>query len=360
MYVLVGAGGLGNELAPLICRSLGKRQLVVIDQDWVELSNLNRQVGFYRSDIDQAKAKSLSQKLRERYCGVNVIGVVSRVEDASIQWEKVEFIFSAVDTMAARVFLSRIANLFEIPLINGGSNGFSGQVNSVFLPSQGCLECAIGERPDAGPTVATCTMRSNLNTVAQCVAAAHLIVDAYRKRNASFFGDINAAMSAEGLVKYAGLSFTPNFDNEESVTAVIQALAYKHLQVALSAEKANSLRNNFVPAIASTNTIIALKIVEHFAHVESNMTFLLLGPEQQWREICADTDQNPSCFCALVRHRTKSRDVQEILREIYGSTRAHRGRILVDSKLYQRGVVSKTFCCSFYKQNLTHKILLDS
>jgi adenylyltransferase/sulfurtransferase len=59
--LLVGAGGLNGEIGEGLVRK-GVGEIMVVDPDWVELSNLNRQ-RFFPEDIDQNKAVALAKNL---------------------------------------------------------------------------------------------------------------------------------------------------------------------------------------------------------------------------------------------------------------------------------------------------------
>ena len=61
---IVGIGALGTVAAELLARS-GVGELLLIDRDVVEKSNLQRQMLFSEKDIGQSKATSASKKLKE-------------------------------------------------------------------------------------------------------------------------------------------------------------------------------------------------------------------------------------------------------------------------------------------------------
>jgi bacteriocin biosynthesis cyclodehydratase domain-containing protein len=77
--LLLGCGGLGSWVAAgLTCAGVG--ELVLVDNDRVELSNLNRQVLFSEAQIGRLKVDALAEVLAERNSAVNFAPVVARID----------------------------------------------------------------------------------------------------------------------------------------------------------------------------------------------------------------------------------------------------------------------------------------
>lgn len=80
--VVLGVGGLGGRIAlELACCGVG--ELLLIDGDRVELSNLNRQVQFTEADIGSLKAEITAARIRAFNSGVRVTAVPRRIESES-------------------------------------------------------------------------------------------------------------------------------------------------------------------------------------------------------------------------------------------------------------------------------------
>ncbi|CAJ1015529.1 ThiF family, putative [Leishmania lindenbergi] len=105
--LVVGAGGIGCELLHLLALS-GFAHLTVLDMDFVELSNLNRQFLFTRSDIGKAKSTAAAAAVQARCPGVSVTAIVGRLEDQPDDFYRdFDAVLLAVDSIQARRWMNR-------------------------------------------------------------------------------------------------------------------------------------------------------------------------------------------------------------------------------------------------------------
>lgn len=105
--LIVGAGGIGCELLHLLARS-GFAHLTVIDMDFIELSNLNRQFLFTQTDIGKPKSAVAAAAVMERCPNVSVTAVVGRLEDQPDSfYEAFDVVLLAVDSIPARRWINR-------------------------------------------------------------------------------------------------------------------------------------------------------------------------------------------------------------------------------------------------------------
>lgn len=139
--LVVGAGALGTYAAlGLALRGIG--QLTIVDPDRVEETNLNRQVLFYDA-VGAPKARVLAERVRQCCPGVAARGVEARVSWRHLRGG-VDILCACVDNFATRAWLNRAARARRMPLINGGTTPFEGEVE-VYVPGRtACLECAVG------------------------------------------------------------------------------------------------------------------------------------------------------------------------------------------------------------------------
>ena len=151
---IVGAGGLGSNLMQLLAR-LGVVELVIIDNDFIEESNLNRFSFAEKSDIGKPKVEVLKSKLEKIFQGIKVTAVNKSIMEHSALMliRDVDFIFCSVDRESARLVMNVFSNAFMIPLIDCASEIFSdencnieamaGQVRIVIPGNDyACLQCS--------------------------------------------------------------------------------------------------------------------------------------------------------------------------------------------------------------------------
>ncbi|HMJ88171.1 MAG TPA: ThiF family adenylyltransferase [Candidatus Acidoferrum sp.] len=115
---LVGAGGIGSEVAEGLCRK-GVGHLLFLDHDVVEYTNLNRQ-HFFKEDIGQPKAHCLVRNLAPHcHAGTILEGYSHSFEDAvAMKLElSASVIVCGVDNSAARVAVTRYFLPLGIPVI---------------------------------------------------------------------------------------------------------------------------------------------------------------------------------------------------------------------------------------------------
>ncbi|MCS7145937.1 MAG: ThiF family adenylyltransferase [Nitrososphaerota archaeon] len=138
---IAGVGAIGGEVAKnLTMMGIGK--LVLADYDFVELSNLSRQLLFRDSDLGKSKAAVAAERLREinPHVEVEAFGKDIRVLTEDV-FRSVDVIFSCLDNWASRRWLNSVAVSLNKPLIDGSMNGFYGNVQAVLPRRTACLEC---------------------------------------------------------------------------------------------------------------------------------------------------------------------------------------------------------------------------
>jgi len=139
---IAGAGGLGSP-ASIYLAAAGVGKIRIVDNDSVELSNLNRQILHMEDDIGKKKTDSALEKLSRQNPAVNIDTLCETitVENARQLIGGCDLIVDAMDNLATRLVLNRVAVDLNIPLIHGAVGGFEGRAMTV-LPGKGaCLRC---------------------------------------------------------------------------------------------------------------------------------------------------------------------------------------------------------------------------
>lgn len=149
--LIVGLGGLGS-IASLYLAAAGVGRMGLVDEDWVSLSNLQRQILYTTQDIDLPKAALAEKRLREFNPKIQVQAYPLRLtkENAVELIEGYDVVIDGTDNFATRLILNEICCKLDKPYIFGAVNGFDGQV-SVFHASRGpCLGCLFPKLDELG------------------------------------------------------------------------------------------------------------------------------------------------------------------------------------------------------------------
>jgi len=177
--VVIGCGALGTVLAGLLVRA-GVGRLRIVDRDFVELSNLQRQTLFEESDAREAlpKAVAAERRLRAMNGGVAVEGVVADLtpENISELLEGFPLILDGTDNFETRMLANDFAVSAGVPWIYAAAVGSYGVTFTVRPGETACLACLLGSSADGNaaagiPAEATCDTAGVLNTAAGVVGA---------------------------------------------------------------------------------------------------------------------------------------------------------------------------------------------
>lgn len=131
---VIGCGGIGGDAIAMLAR-MGIGELVLIDEDKFDLSNLNRQALSNFENIGLSKSDVAKETVRKINPYTNVISYNERLTEDNI--EKLvadcDVIIDAVDNLITRIILSRYGKENKIPFIHGAIHGTIGQM-TVFNP----------------------------------------------------------------------------------------------------------------------------------------------------------------------------------------------------------------------------------
>lgn len=169
---IVGCGGTGSAVAMLLAR-LGVGQLVCIDNDVVDQTNLNRLHGARQADADAMRPKVdvMLREISEMGLGIRVVPIEAWVGDPGCRdaLKSCDFIFGCTDDHEGRLFLNRFSYYYLVPVIDIGLaievddedppsiKALDGRV-TVLGPHHTCLSC----RSVINPEIARAeTMRRN-------------------------------------------------------------------------------------------------------------------------------------------------------------------------------------------------------
>ena len=130
---VIGCGGIGGQTIEMLAR-MGIGELVLVDEDSFDWTNLNRQTLSTTDEIGLAKSEVAKQKIEKINPYVKVTSFTEHVDSTNI--DKIigdaDIVIDALDNILTRVIVSRKARDNMIPYIHGAIHGTLGQI-TVFL-----------------------------------------------------------------------------------------------------------------------------------------------------------------------------------------------------------------------------------
>ncbi|SHM92820.1 ThiF family adenylyltransferase [Gracilibacillus kekensis] len=153
--LMVGCGALGSSAAEMLTRA-GVGELTLLDRDYVELTNLQRQHLFTEADVENKtpKAVAAASKLTaiNSETKINPV-VIDATADTMVNYVKqVDLIIDATDNFDTRFIINDLANKHQVPWIFGACVGSSGMTFSIIPGQTPCLDCLLKVTPVFGAT----------------------------------------------------------------------------------------------------------------------------------------------------------------------------------------------------------------
>ncbi len=169
---IVGCGALGSFQAVALARA-GVGRLLLIDRDYLELSNLQRQWLFEESDVEQGlpKAVAAARCLAQINSDIQVTPVVADLTAANVSdlLGGADVILDGTDNFETRYLINDYAVSRGKPWIYGAAVGSYGLTMPVLPGRSACLKCLYPEPPSG--LQPTCETVGILNVVTSAVAS---------------------------------------------------------------------------------------------------------------------------------------------------------------------------------------------
>ncbi|MBN1166439.1 MAG: HesA/MoeB/ThiF family protein [Methanospirillaceae archaeon] len=146
--LIAGAGGLGSPIAYYLAAA-GVGHIRIIDSDSVEVSNLNRQILHWDTDVGRPKVESAQEKLRRFNPDIEIETYFERIGSCITKscTDGVDAIVDALDSYETRYVLNREALDRNIPLFHGAVSGFQGHIMTIIPGKTPCLRCVFQTPP---------------------------------------------------------------------------------------------------------------------------------------------------------------------------------------------------------------------
>ncbi len=170
---LIGCGALGTHIAQHLARA-GVGYLRVVDRDFVELDNLQRQVLFDEDDVREGLPKAVAAE--RKLSRINsTITIDARVDDVTARnigsiLDAVDLVIDGTDNFETRYLLNDACVDRKLPWVYGGVVASHGMVLAVRPGQSPCFACVIPEMPPPGST-GTCDTAGVIGPAVGIVAA---------------------------------------------------------------------------------------------------------------------------------------------------------------------------------------------
>lgn len=128
---VIGCGGIGGLAIEMLAR-MGVGELVLVDEDVFDMTNLNRQTLSTRGNIGLSKSEIAAERVGEINPCVNVVSYCEHVGESNVGKliKDSGIVIDALDNIVTRVIVSRHARECKIPFVHGAVHGTLGQVTT--------------------------------------------------------------------------------------------------------------------------------------------------------------------------------------------------------------------------------------
>jgi adenylyltransferase/sulfurtransferase len=171
--VLVGCGALGCTSANLLARS-GVKRLKIIDRDYIEESNLQRQSLFDEEDIHKnlPKAIAAQNKLQKANSDIQIEAAVADLNPSNVETllGNADVVIDGTDNFETRFLINDYCVKKGIPWIYGACIGSTGLTMNIIPSKTLCLRCILENVPPFG-TTESCDTEGIIAPIASMIAS---------------------------------------------------------------------------------------------------------------------------------------------------------------------------------------------
>lgn len=171
--VIIGCGALGTNTATFLVRA-GVGKVRIVDRDFIEYHNLQRQVLFDEDDIKNQlpKAVAAERHLKKVNSSVEIEGIIADANYTNIEdfCSGADVILDGLDNLETRFLINDVAMKHRIPWVYGGAIASHGMTMTIVPGETPCLSCIHPILPDPG-TIPTCETAGIVGTVPAVIGA---------------------------------------------------------------------------------------------------------------------------------------------------------------------------------------------
>lgn len=171
--LIVGCGALGTAQAEALARA-GVGKLKIVDRDYVEASNLQRQTMFTELDARERLPKAIAAQrhLSEINSSIQVESIVADVNNSNIERlvQGCDVVVDGTDNFVTRFLINDACVKHKVSWIYGGAVGSAGVSMTIRPHQSACLRCIFPELPPPA-SAPTCDTAGVIMPIINVVAA---------------------------------------------------------------------------------------------------------------------------------------------------------------------------------------------
>jgi len=171
--LVIGCGALGTVSSSYLTRA-GIGHIRIIDRDFIEESNLQRQILFDENDISNnlPKAIAAEKKLQKINTTIRIEGIVSDINYSNIDelTKDVDIIIDGTDNFETRFLINDFCVKNSVPWIYGACIGSRGLTMNIIPSETPCLRCVFETMPQIG-SFPTCDTAGVIGPIAGIIAS---------------------------------------------------------------------------------------------------------------------------------------------------------------------------------------------
>ncbi len=153
--VIIGCGALGTVIANTLVRA-GVGRVRIVDRDFIEEHNLQRQVLFSEDDIKKGlpKAVAAKRRLRQINSSIEIEGIIADVNFTNIESfvDGADIIMDGLDNFETRFLINDASLKHGIPWVYGAAIASSGITATIIPGKTPCFRCISASAPGGGVT----------------------------------------------------------------------------------------------------------------------------------------------------------------------------------------------------------------
>jgi len=170
---IIGCGALGSVVASSLVRA-GVGRVKIVDRDYIELNNLQRQILFDEEDIarELPKAVAAAEKLRKVNSQVEIEPIVADVNPGNVEEiiGDVDLVLDGTDNFETRLLINDACVKHSLPWVYGAVIATYGMTMAIIPHRTPCFRCFLADMPAPGSTP-TCDTVGVLSPAVNIVAS---------------------------------------------------------------------------------------------------------------------------------------------------------------------------------------------